>query len=93
MLRLAGSFGCPYPSPSRPVGLLGLPIVGALHRGLRDLIGSPLPNGYSPRSRKAENLRSAMPSRVGDCSRAACGVTVLIPYVTASAPASASSRI
>ena len=29
------------------LGLLGLPIVGALHRGLHELIGSPLPNGYS----------------------------------------------
>ena len=29
------------------LGLLGLPIVGGLHRGLHELIGSPLPNGYS----------------------------------------------
>jgi hypothetical protein len=29
------------------LGMLGLPIVGALHRGLHELIASPLPNGYS----------------------------------------------
>jgi len=29
------------------LGLLGLPIVGAAHRSLHVLIGSPLPNGYS----------------------------------------------
>jgi hypothetical protein len=29
------------------LGALGLPIVGALHRGLHELIASPLPNGYS----------------------------------------------
>jgi hypothetical protein len=29
------------------LGLLGLPIAGAFHRGLHQLIGSPLPNGYS----------------------------------------------
>jgi len=32
---------------SLTLGLLGLPIVGALHRGLHELIASPLPNGYS----------------------------------------------
>lgn len=32
---------------SLTLGLLGLPIVGALHRGLHQLIGSPLTNGYS----------------------------------------------
>lgn len=31
---------------SLTVGLLGLPLLGSLHRGLHDLIGSPLPNGY-----------------------------------------------
>jgi len=29
------------------LGLLGLPIVGAAHRSLHALIGSPLPNGYA----------------------------------------------
>jgi hypothetical protein len=32
---------------SLTLGLLGLPIVGALHRGLHQAIGSPLPNGYA----------------------------------------------
>lgn len=32
---------------SLTLGLLGLPLTGALHRGLHQLIGSPLPNGYS----------------------------------------------
>lgn len=32
---------------SLTLGLLGLPIVGALHRDLHRLIGSPLPNGYA----------------------------------------------
>lgn len=32
---------------SLTLGLLGLPILGALHRGMHQLIGSPLPNGYS----------------------------------------------
>jgi hypothetical protein len=32
---------------SLTLGLLGLPITGALHRALHQLIGSPLPNGYS----------------------------------------------
>jgi hypothetical protein len=32
---------------SLTLGLLGLPIVGAMHRALHQIIDSPLPNGYS----------------------------------------------
>lgn len=32
---------------SLTLGVLGLPIAGGLHRGLHQLISSPLPNGYS----------------------------------------------
>ena len=32
---------------SLTLGLLGLPMLGGLHRGLHQLIGSPLPNGYA----------------------------------------------
>lgn len=32
---------------SLTLGVLGLPILGAVHRGLHELIGSPLPNGYA----------------------------------------------